>query len=296
MNHDIHLPTTPRLDRRRFLLVGGLGAATTALVAACGGDDGEAGRVGVAERPQPLPDAVVSDVALLRTATSLEYSAIGVYDAVFDLGILPGAVTTAATRFRDEHQGHADALAGLTEDAGGEAWRCGNPRIDQVVLAPVLDRILNGVPAGADPAVPPSDDPLRDVLNVAHALETLAAATYQSLVPLLNDRALRRTAMVIAADEARHASLLALTMNTSRPGGYIPTAGAATTDTTVADDSAPATEIPAVTALPSQFGLLSAVQLVVGAPDVNGARLKANLDTLSLNSLVYEYEGACPAG
>jgi hypothetical protein len=44
-----------------------------------------------------------------------------------------------------------------------------------------------------------------------------------------------------------------------------------------------------VTAIPSQFGSLAQIQLVVGAGDENGTRLKVNLETPSLNSLVYEY-------
>jgi hypothetical protein len=49
------------------------------------------------------------------------------------------------------------------------------------------------------------------------------------------------------------------------------------------------TEIPSLTAIPSQFGTLAAIQLVVGAGDENGTRLKINLETPSLNSFVYEY-------
>jgi hypothetical protein len=304
-------------DRRGFLRIGGLGLTTAALVAACGSDGGEAGRVGVAPGADKLPDPLISDIALLRTATSLEYSAIAVYGQVFALKLLPEALVAAATRFRDEHQAHADLFAGLTEKAGGTPWLCGNPRIDTVVIAPMIDRILNGAPAtSADPAIAPSDDPLRDVLTLAHGLETLAGATYQSLVPLLNDPALRRQAMVVAADEVRHASLLALTINPDRPGGYVSPADAANAQpsapettappttvqdiaspTTVAggEEAVPATEIPSVTAVPSQFGQLGAVLIVVGAPDVNGARLKTNIETLSLNSLVYEYQGACPS-
>ena len=51
----------------------------------------------------------------------------------------------------------------------------------------------------------------------------------------------------------------------------------------------PQTEIPDVTAIPSQFGTLAANQLVLGRGDENGTRLKINLETPSLNSFVYEY-------
>ena len=51
----------------------------------------------------------------------------------------------------------------------------------------------------------------------------------------------------------------------------------------------PQTEIPTVTAIPSQFGGLGPIQLVIGRGDENGTRLKINLETPSLNSFVYEY-------
>ena len=302
--------------RRSLLRVGGLTVTTAALIAACSGNEaGEAGRVGNVPEVDKLPTATITDVTLLRTASSLEYSAIAVYDAVAKLNLLTGGLEAAATRFRDEHGGHANIFEKLTKEAGGKPWTCGNPRIDSVIIAPMLSRIVVGVPASQGvAAIPPSDDVLRDILNVAHALESLAGATYQSLVPLLSEPALRRQAMLIAADEVRHASLLALTINTSRPGGYVssidaanaqPSAPATTASPTTVQDIAavttvagaveapPATFIPSVVAIPGQFGSLAALTLVVGAPDVNGTRFKAQLETPSLNTLVYEYEGEC---
>jgi len=58
---------------------------------------------------------------------------------------------------------------------------------------------------------------------------------------------------------------------------------------------APLTEIPEVAAIPAAFGNLGTLLVVVGAGDENGVRLKVNFETPSLNSLVYEYQGTCPA-
>ena len=60
------------------------------------------------------------------------------------------------------------------------------------------------------------------------------------------------------------------------------------TTTTVASAGPPLTEIPAVSAIPSQFGQLGPVFLVVGNGDENGVRFKANLETPHDNSLIYE--------
>ena len=121
--------------------------------------------------------------------------------------------------------------------------------------------------------------------------------------------------MTVGAREARHAALLALTINPDRPGGLVnfadavnaepgspPTTTIASTTTlqNIANDPGAAvpsptaapvqlTEIPSVTAIPSQFGGLGAIQVVVGAGDENGTRLKLNLETPSLNSFIFEY-------
>jgi len=88
---------------------------------------------------------------------------------------------------------------------------------------------------------------------------------------------------------SRHPYLLMLPQDMTEKilaEGLANAGGAAPTPT-----SAPVqfTEIPSVTAIPSQFGGLGAIQLVVGAGDENGTRLKLNLETPSLNSFVYEY-------
>jgi Ferritin-like domain len=305
------------LGRRDILRIGGFGAATAVVITSCGAETGEVGRVGSVSTTVPLPDAAVTNTTLLRTSSSLEHSIINVYSQVIgNSDLLDPTFDDTAKRFMEDHAAHAVMFEKLTTEAGGTAWTCGNPKIDDVTIQPVLDRIIKGTPATAvAPEIPPSDDPRRDILNFLHGLEAMAGATYQSFVVLFSDPSLRASAMTVAANETRHAALLAMTINPDRPGGWVnfndavnaepaspPTTTIAptTTQQNIADAPGAAvptdsttpvqqTEIPAVTAVPSQFGGLGAVQIVVGAGDENGTRLKVNLETASLNSFVYEY-------
>ena len=300
------------LGRRRFITIGGFSVATAALLAACAdSNSGGIARVGVAPTVTALPDAIVNDIVLLRTASSLEHSAIAVYDAVIGNEDLldQKAYADVAKRFRDDHAGHAALFEKLTTEIGGEAWTCGNPRLDEVVIAPILRTIAGGKATETLAETPMSDDPKRDVLNFAHALETIAGATYQSLMPVLSDPRLRKETIIIGTHEVRHAALLAIAI-TGRPAGYAnpldvenATLVAATTTvapSTTQDLAAPttlkgaeappvATPIPPVYAMPGTFGKLSAVQLVIGKPNDSGTRVTVNLETPSLNSYVYEY-------
>ena len=292
------------LGRRDVLRAGGLTVAAAAVISACGEHArGEVGRVGAVPTTVPLPDAVVTNVVLLRTASSLQHSIIAVYDQIIGKSdLLDPKFDDLMKRFRADHADHAKMFEKLTTDAGGTAWTCGNPKIDDTIINPVVSRIIKGVDATAS-----------DMLNFAHGLEFLAGATCQSFVVLFSDPSLRAAAMKVGARSARHAALLALTINPARPGGLVnltdavnaepaspPTTTIPATTTTVqniatpsggAAPAAPAqqTEIPSVTAIPSQFGGLAALQIVVGKGDENGTRLKLNLETPSLNSFIYEY-------
>jgi len=299
------------VGRRRFITIGGFSVATAAVIAACGNtDSGGIARVGVAPTVTALPDPIVSDIALLRTASSLEHSVIAVYDKVIgDSGLLDQAkFGDMAKRFREDHAAHAALFEQLTKELGGEPWTCGNPRIDDVIVAPILRAIVGGAATNELPETPASDDPKRDVLNFAHALETIAGETYQGLMPVLSDPELRKQTIVVGTHEVRHAALLAISI-TGAPEGYAnpadvehatlePTTTIQTTTTQNiaapttlegAEPPPPATPIPAVYAMPGAFGKLSAVQLVVGKPNEGGTRLTVNLETPSLNSYMYEY-------
>jgi hypothetical protein len=285
VNHDLSRPTSPNaaglpsLGRRQLFRLGGLSVATAAVVAACGGTESPGiARIGLAPTTTDLPPANISDSVLLRTAASIERSAIGVYTTALDAGLLPSAAIAAAERFRDDHVAHAEAVDALTTEVGGEPFTCGNPRLEEITIPAILAAVLGDEAAG----IPASDNPQRDVMNIAFALESYAAETYQSFVPMLSLPSLRGEAIRIAGDEARHSSVLALAI-TGRPAGYV-------------QREVPASppQIPVAYALPSRFGTLGGVPLVIGAADEVGQRRAFSLDTPSLNTFVYDStEGSC---
>lgn len=275
-------PTTAAqnaLSRRRFLVAGGATITFGALVAACGGSESTGiARIGNAPDPNELPDGKVTDVTLLRTATSLEYNAIFVYEAAADAGFLSGDAATLAQRFLRDHRAHAQATAALTEELGGKAFEKPNPRLQAIYVEPALALITGDEASGAAP----TDDPAADVLALAYALETLAGATYQSYVPLFNDKALRAAAMGIGEEEARHAAVLGALAN--------PTRLVSSFGLSIPADFREDTEVPAVAyAVPSAFGTLAPVPVTLGPANESGVRTTVNLETPSLNSMVYEY-------
>ena len=270
MNHDPIDVRRAALSRRRFLIAGGASVSLGALLAACGGGGSSTGipRIGLTPDPTELPDAPVTDVALLRTASALEYNAIFAYETAAGLGVLTGDAKSLAGRFLDDHKRHADTIVAATEAAGGNPWTEPNPRLQSIYVEPALALIAE------------SDDQLGDVLALAYALETLAGATYQSFVPLFDDKALRAAAMGNGEEEGRHAATLGLVLNPSRL--------VTSTGLSIADEFAE-TETATFYAVPSAFGTLSPVPVTLGPADENGARTTVNLETPSLNSLVYEY-------
>jgi hypothetical protein len=262
----------PSLDRRQLLRTGGLALSMGAIVAACGsgrsGSDAP-GRLGVADEGTDLPPGEVNDTVLLRTAQSLEYTALDVYAAAADTGELGAGESALAARFVADHTGHAAALGSLISGLGGEEFTCANPFLADRAVAPVLGA-LDG-----------SDDVRRDLLNIAHAFESLAAASYQALVSAIADPMLRSEAMRIGGEENRHAAALAAAINPDK--AFNPALAGEP-----ADSDADGFPIPY--AIPATFGQLTGIELVVGAPNAEGSRFTANLQTPAQNTFVYEYQ------
>jgi rubrerythrin len=273
MNENTPLPTAPQISRRTMLRAGGITLSLGAILAACGDGRGgltEPGRVGTATPGTGLPDASVNDLTYLRTAQSIEHTAIDVYEVALGLGALNTATAAIVQRFINDHKGHSAALGRLISAQGGQAYTCANPWIMDRAVTPILERIQS------------SDDIARDLLATAHALETLAGATYQLFTGMLSDPQLRKEAMVIGADEQRHSATLAMAI-TGTPEGYVsPILFGEELEPTDAG-------FPVPYAIPSTFGRLNAVELVVGARDADGARLVIGLQTPAENSYVYDY-------
>lgn len=271
LDHDV----PAGIGRRRFLQAGGAGIGLAALVAACGGTESGLARVGNAPTTTALPDPVINDGVLLRTAASFERSIVAVYERALDEGMVASGMTEVITRLRDDHAAHAEAIDALTTGLGAEAFTCGNPRLDEYVVAPVMQAITGDDAAG----IAASDDAQRDLLNFAHGLETLSGSTYQAMMTTLSDPALRKEVIATGAAAARRASVLAMAI-TGTPAGYV--AQPAEGDPPV---------IPVAYAIPSEFGSLAATTVVVGAANDVGARPTFTLETPSLNTFVYDYLG-----
>lgn len=267
------------LSRRRFFIAGGATISFGALLAACGGSTTtEIARIGNAPEKTELVDAPVTDIALLRTATSLEHNAIFVYETVAAAGLLSGDAATLAARFLSDHKAHADATASLTEKLGGKAYNEPNPRLQSVYIEPAL-RLITGDEASGISA---TDDAVADVLALAYALETIAGSTYQVYIPMLADPALRGAAIGIGEQEARHAAVIGSLLNPSR---LVSSFGLS-----IAAEYQEETDVPAAAyAVPTAFGTKAPVPVTLGAANESGIRTSLNLETPSVNSMVYEY-------
>ena len=294
--NDMHHDTTPSVlatptSRRTMLRLGGLAAVAAAITAACSENTeaGRLGRVGTGSPAPELEDPILNDGVLMRTAAGIEFSIANAYQRILESGTLAsssaaypelGDQTDLVTAFRQHHLDAADSYNEGAVTAGEEAWDCGNSRLDSAYLEPIFTRIEEGTPASENALeIPPSDDPLRDLINLVYALEHLSAETGQAMVGEVNDPALRPAALAVATRSARQATVVALAAN---PTGYL-----ANPD---AED-----EIPLPVALPTRYGSLAAITYVGGAGDENGVRLKLNLETPSLNSFAYPFE-ECAAG
>jgi hypothetical protein len=266
-----------RWGRRDALKLGGFTISFAALAAACGTDrtgDDAPGRVGYAPPVEDLEDYPIDDAVLLRTASSLELTAVAVYEAVVATGLLDGDVLALVERLIADHQTTADEMGQLTESVGGVAWECTNPWYMERLVDPLLAAVLD------------SDNPERDIVNSAVALENIAAATHQSLTVELGDVDASAATMAAATLESRHSA--AIVSLARGPEGYV--------SPTISGGEAPvdADGVPLKFAITDRFGSTGQIELVVGKPNENGVRQTFILQTPSLNALIYnELEPTC---
>lgn len=175
-------------DRRRFLALGGVAGA--ALLAACGSSN-----KGAAESVTPTtlaPNA--TDVALLKTASSLEELEVALYQTALDGGLVKTpAVLEAVKVLQAQHKAHAGLFEGHTSRLGGEPMIAANPQL----LAQYKSRLTD---EGA-------------VLRAMFDLAQVTAATYQAAVGGVGDKQLNLILMSVAGVEARHVALIGTMIN-----------------------------------------------------------------------------------
>jgi hypothetical protein len=263
-------PLRTPTSRRQLFRLGGLTLSAGALVAACGADRGgdtSPGRVGYAPPVTELGDYSVTDVVLLRTASSYELTAVSVYQAALDAGVLDAEGTALAEALLDQHQATADAMGELTVAAGGEAWECTNPWLMNRTIGPILETIAE------------SDDVRRDLLTLAISLENIAAATHQTFAEHLTESDQRIATATAAQQESRNSAVLAIAVGGS--AAYV--SPAMFGEEVVNVDGV----IPQY-AITSTFGSVAQVELRVGPADENGNRESFTLQTPAPNSYIYE--------
>jgi len=274
-----HTRNTERrtLGRRDALKVGGLSLSLAAVAAACGedrGGDTAPGRVGNAPVITEPPSYAVDDAVLLRTASSLEHTAINAYRQMLALGALDDSVESLITEFVDNHQAVADELAGLTTDVGGEAWNCVNPWYMERTIAPLMAAVVS------------SDNQTIDMFNIAVALENLAASTHQAFSIRLDDAPARVATLSAAKLESRQSS--ALVINVRGVEGYVSPA--------INNEEVPrdAVGLPQQFALTHRFGSIGQVDIIAGPPDENGVRETFTIQIPAENSYIYnELDPVC---
>lgn len=278
-------------SRRDALKIGGLTVTLGALVAACGNDRGgseDAGRVGNAPETTALPTYTVDDAVLLRTASSLEWTAVEVYETAKAGGYIPDDVTPATTIFLENHRILAAQMEALTTEVGGEPWTCANPWLMDRLVNPVLTAITtervvdlgNGQEFRAELT---EEQKIADVMNFAEALENLAVASHQTLVSLTGHLPARTAHAEAASLEARQAAELAIELGGTEAYASYDLLG-----------EEPPEGAPTQFAIPSQFGQTSQIEIKAGPGDQNGVVLGFTLQTPAENSLIYN-ELACPA-
>lgn len=195
----------PSPGRRQLFKLGGTAIVGAAVLAACGDDDSSTTTTagsgeGVEEDPS-------MDLALARTAASLEKLAVDVYQTAIDSGLVTtAAIADAAVLFQSHHQEHLDALNGAISGAGGEEVTEMNQAVFDALVAPALEGL-------ADEA---------GVVQLAFDLEAAAAQTYVFAGGALSVPALRSTIMTIGGIEARHAAVLQVAAQAGSPLDVFP--------------------------------------------------------------------------
>ncbi len=181
----------PSPGRRNFFKVGGATLMGAAVLAACSGDDSD--DAGGTSTTGADGDGADMDLALARTAASLEKLAVDTYATAAGSGLVTtAAIGDAAGLFMDHHQQHLDALNGAIKSAGGNEVTEANAAVFDAMVKPAIDALKDE--AG--------------VVQLALDLELAAAQTYVFAGGALSQPALRSTIMTIGGIEARHAAVL----------------------------------------------------------------------------------------
>jgi len=331
MSLDLHTSLHSAQTRREAFKIGGVTVGLATLVAACGagreGDDAP-GRVGSAPAPTALEEYPVDDAVLLRTASSLEYTAIEVYETALGLdGAIPVDVVPIVERLIENHQEVADRMVELTEAAGGEGWTCTNPWLMERLVAPTLELIQSNVVGvvqedtsmvqvlGEVVAIADEVTTVQGTLTLVSSTDGLEAGdeieferldgavsedvmAFANALENLATASHQELSVATGVVDARVAHLEAATLEARHSSvlaiatfgaeGYISPA--------MVGEDVPPTERGQIRhfAIESTFGQTSQIEIKAGPGDLNAVRESVILQTPAANSLVYN-ELACDA-
>jgi hypothetical protein len=268
------------LDRRQFLVAGGVTATLATILVACSSSNTAIPVSGSIAQPATLTQPPVNNAVYLRTSSSVVRNAMNSYDTLLGLKVLSAADTTLVEFIRGQHVQHSEALQAATRVAGGEPYSGANPNVTETIVAPAFDAMKR---TGNKPD---------DVLRYVNAFESFIAATLQQFVPLVSDASPRELMMRISSSDNRHSAVV-----TSRIGGFtiLPPLAVQTNDTTTTTTSTTTTTIASpsgsevlppvaplpVAQIPAAFASLAAIEVVLGGRDLTW-------ETPGPNSYIYE--------
>jgi rubrerythrin len=138
--------------------------------------------------------AMGDDVATMQTAAALENLAVATYTTALSLPFMadvPPVVKAFATKTREQHGEHAKAFNAAAKQLGG---------VEQMSPHPGgLDIVNKAKPGLKGPA---------DVVDLAIALETIAAQTYSANAASVSDINARKVVASVMGVEAQHVAIL----------------------------------------------------------------------------------------
>ena len=254
-------PAARSISRRSVLRTSGLVAASGAFLAACKKSSVVAiPRIGTVPPTTMLPTENVTDVALLRTAASVENSAKAAIDALVAQGNLSTDGVTLAKAFSTTHVSNATQVNAAVTAQGGAAISTTNANVDALYFNPAL-ALIDG-----------SADKPGDSLLLLQAIENYVTETYQFFVSMTNAAVLRAQMMKLAVHTSRQGAATAQLIR-GGTAGFVPGV----------DDHG----VALVATIPGAFGALSAVQVSLGKVSEAGTKTQVSMETPSLNSLEY---------
>ena len=204
---------------RRAFLSGGAVLAAGGILAACSSSSDQqvaiTGSIPAAPESSTTtaPGSAETDVVIASTGQSLELLAVDVYQAALDSGLLTTpAIIQTAELFQSQHAEHGDAIGAALVDLGEPEVTEPNQYVLTEVVQPGLDALTDEM----------------SVVELALAVENLAASTYVKNAPVLTIPELRLAVMSIGGVEARHMAVLRGVLGTVQvPGAFFRTGAAA---------------------------------------------------------------------